>query len=68
MSMTDFCEFRELVLQEKGLQLLLRDIEDRDEFVNSVIAIGRECGFMLTRDDVDAAMLAGRRSWIERWV
>ena len=66
MSLDRFQPFRELVLQDPALQARLRDVVDRDEFIALVEQLGGERGYTFTGEDVNQAMQAGRRAWIER--
>jgi hypothetical protein len=60
--------FRELVHGDLALQDQLREPADAHSFVALVLRLGRERGFDFTEDDVNAAMQAGRRVWMERWI
>ncbi len=64
----DLERFRELVLRDFALQEQLREPADAHSFVALVLQLGRERGFDFTEDDVNAAMQAGRRVWMERWI
>jgi len=41
---------------------------DRAEFTSLAIRLGHQHGARFTAGDVDAALQAARRSWIERWI
>ena len=58
--------FRELVLDDDGLRERLRAIEDRDAFIESMVAAGRDRGCAFTADEVRAELRAAQRSWHER--
>jgi Nif11 domain len=60
--------FRLLVLQDQSLQNQLRDLDDRDEFIVRAIELGRLHDYDFTEADVNEAMQAGRRAWLERWI
>ena len=60
--------FRELVLRDPALQEQLREPAETEGFVALVLQLGRARGFTFTADDVTAAMQAGRRVWMERWI
>jgi len=68
MSLESFEQFRTLVLQDQSLQERLRATTDRNTFLDLVVQMGEERGFQFTAQDVDAAMQASRRAWIERWI
>ena len=44
----------------------LLPIEDRRLFLDDVLSIAREAGYLFAADDLEATMLANRRRWIER--
>jgi len=60
--------FRDLVFEDVSLQQRLRQVSDRTLFVELVVRLGEECGFNFNARDVDDALRANRRAWIERWV
>ena len=60
--------FRALVLEDVGLQEELRDIVDRELFVARVQQLGAARGCRIAAGDVEEAIRAGRRGWLERWV
>ncbi len=68
MISTSFEAFRQQVLQDTTLQARLRDIADRRLFITMVVALGLECGYQFTAEDVTQAMHANRRAWQERWI
>jgi len=68
MSKTVFEEFRAKVLADSSLRDELQNINERDEFVQRVVKLATEQGFELSVDNVENAMNAGRRAWIERWI
>jgi hypothetical protein len=68
MSQEDFEKFRLVVLENLSLQRHLREFGEREEFIRRTIEAGAECGFDFTTEDVQNAMRAARRDWIERWI
>ena len=68
MAQEQLDRFRDLVLQDSGLQAELRDILDPTAFVARVVELGRERGYEFSAAEVEAAMQAERRAWIERWI
>lgn len=68
MISTNFETFRQQVLQDAALQAQLRDLADQRLFIAKVVALGQECGYPFTVEDVIQAMHANRRAWLERWV
>lgn len=57
-----------MALADPGLQGRLHAIEDKAEFTTAVIGLAADAGFEIDGDDVEEAMKAGRRAWIERWI
>jgi predicted ribosomally synthesized peptide with nif11-like leader len=68
MSQENFEQFRQLVLQDTGLQEQLRAISDRDQFVSLTQRLGEERGYSFTIEDVLEALRVNHRAWIERWL
>jgi hypothetical protein len=60
--------FRELVLEDRGLAEELRDIVDRQLFVDRVVQLGRERDCRFAPEDVDEGLRAAGRAWLERWI
>jgi hypothetical protein len=58
-----FDEFRELVLSDRKLQAKLRDITDRSQFIEQVVALAQDRGIDLDPSDVDEALRIGRTDW-----
>ena len=54
------------VVADPVLVARLLPIEDRRLFLEQTLNIAREEGYLLTREELEAAMLANRRRWIER--
>jgi len=67
MSQENFERFRQQVLGDAALQLELREVTNQEIFVQRVRQLGEERGYSFTVEEVEAAMRAGRRVWIERW-
>ena len=63
-----FEPFRRLVLREPALQQELSGIGRRDDFIRRTVELGGERGFRFIAGDVEAALLAARKSWMERWI
>ena len=68
MSQEQFEQFRNVVLEDLSLQKQLRAFTGRDTFIPCVVKLGAERGFQFTAEDVEDAMNASRRVWIERWI
>ena len=65
---SDFEQFRQLVLREPSLQHELRAPSSLLAFFELTVQLGAERGYHFTAADVQAALHASRRAWLERWV
>jgi hypothetical protein len=63
-----FDQFREMVLQDLSLQTALASTTDRAAFNALVERLGQERSFEFNASDVEDALRAARRSWIERGI
>ena len=68
MSTESFEQFRQIVLQDVALQERLRATTDPRSFVDLLVRVGDERHCHFTPEDVQAAMRASRKRWIERWI
>lgn len=68
MPSSDWECFRELVLHDHALQQQLRETPDWTNFLALVLRLGAERGFRFAAADVEHAMHAARRAWLERWL
>lgn len=68
MTQTDLEKFRRLVLTDAELQAQLWQTRERDAFIALVVRLGAERDCQFTPQDVQAALDAGRRAWLERWL
>ncbi len=66
MAQADFERFRAQVLRDPELQAQLRDLQDRELFIQRVVALGQEHGYSFGAAEVASALQASRRAWIER--
>lgn len=64
----DFDPFRRMVLSEPTIQEELGAISDLRAFLSHTVELGRKHGFDFLEDDVEAALQAARRKWMERWI
>jgi hypothetical protein len=64
----DLERFRLLVWQDPLLHEELCDILDRRLFIDKVVSLGAARGCGIAEADLEEAMRAGRRSWLERWI
>jgi len=65
MSLESFEQFRQLVLQDQSLQAQLRATPDLRSFFDLVARQGAARGYQFTVEDVEAAMRASRRAWLQ---
>jgi mannose-6-phosphate isomerase-like protein (cupin superfamily) len=63
-----FARFRSLVLADPSLQEFLDEELDPERFAARAVALGRARGLRFGAAEVHAALSAGRRAWIERWI
>ncbi|MCX6982623.1 MAG: Nif11-like leader peptide family natural product precursor [Verrucomicrobia bacterium] len=63
-----FAEFRQMVLADPALQGQLAGLAGHAAFVTRTVELGRDRGFAFHPADVEAALQAARRAWIERWI
>jgi hypothetical protein len=68
MSTESFEQLRQIVLQDVALQERLRATTDPRIFVDLVVQVGDERDCHFKPEDVQAAMRASRKRWIERWI
>ncbi len=58
-------QFRQLVLRDSAVQQQLRATPDRTAFIELMVSLGRESGYGFTAQEVDEALHASRREWLE---
>jgi len=63
-----FDEFRRRVLADPMLLERLRRTSDVAQFIRAAVEAAREMNIELSGDEIDSALCAARRNWIERWV
>ena len=68
MIASNITQFRELIFSDPALTLQLYAITTKADFTSAAINIASLNGILLAEADVDAAMNAGARSWLERWI
>jgi quercetin dioxygenase-like cupin family protein len=64
-ALEDFCNS---VFDDVSLQERLRQVSDRELFIDLVVQLGDDRGFSFNAQDVDETLRANRRAWIERWL
>lgn len=65
---TGLARFRTIVLADPALQGQLRGLPSRAQFVGRVVELAERAGCPVTEADVEEALTACRRSWLERWI
>lgn len=60
--------FRQRVLADPALLEQLRRTRDPADFISASIQAAHEMGITLTPAEMEKALRAARREWIERWV
>jgi hypothetical protein len=60
--------FRHVVLCDQDLQEQLRETPDKESFLDLMITLGHARGYQFSIADVEAALLAAHRTWLERWI
>ncbi|MGA9994256.1 MAG: Nif11-like leader peptide family natural product precursor [Pyrinomonadaceae bacterium] len=68
MTQESFEQFRHLVFQDRALQKMLKETADIESFKALVVRLGVESGYGFTLEDVEEALRASRRVWLERWI
>jgi len=68
MTTAHLAEFQQQVLHDAALQEPLREITDRVAFMDAVVRLGNVNGYTFTTEEVETAMRANQRGWLERWV
>lgn len=68
MSTASFEQFRQLVLNDPALQQQLRSTPNMQAFLDLTVQLGVEHGYDFSIDEVQAALQASRRAWLERWI
>jgi hypothetical protein len=63
-----FDAFRARVLAEPAVLERLRQTNGNEEFISATVDVAREMGFEMTREEIEAALQAARRDWMERWL
>ena len=61
-------EFRQRVLGNEVWLDRLRATDGLRQFVDTCLMAAREFGIELSPDEIESALNAARREWIERWV
>jgi hypothetical protein len=65
---SEFDRFRRVVMGDSKLQGQLMGNMDRNQFISLMVGLGEQHGARFTPGDVDAALQAARREWIEQQI
>jgi hypothetical protein len=68
MTQTTFDAFYQWVLEDPALQVKLRELTEREAFIQGVVALGQAHGYCFSAEAVTMTMQANRRAWLERWI
>ncbi len=68
MTASNITQFHELIFSDSALALRLYSITVREDFIATTIEMALANGIALTEADVAAAISAGSRGWLERWI
>ena len=60
--------FRHDVLNDEQRQRILRDTPDKTSFMSAIMKLAQDGGYDFSFSDVEEAISAARRTWIERWL
>lgn len=64
----DLHKFREVLFADTALQETLWNIDDNARFTEVIMVEASKLGLEVTADDMESAVRAGNRRWIERWI
>lgn len=59
--------FHRLLAVDPSLSATLQALHDPEAFINQTLALAAERGLSFSREELEAAMRKGRRSWNEQW-
>jgi hypothetical protein len=65
---SEFLEFQRRVVQEEELFARLAQVTDPAAFATLAVQLGAERGFSFGAEEVRGALLAARRTWMERHI
>lgn len=64
----DFQKLREMVLKDVCLQKNLQAIMNQENFIKTLVELGREYDLQIENEDILRVMQENRRVWVERWI
>ena len=65
---SQFIRFRDFVGADAERSTRLSAITNSAAFVQESVRMGQDAGFQFDASDVESAMKAGRRAWVEQWI
>ena len=65
--MTPFAELRAIILNDPALMEQFTAAPNEADLFAQVISLGRQRGLHVTISELEGAIRANRRSWLERW-
>lgn len=68
MAIDDLEKLRQMVLADTTQQERLYSLDTRAEFIDEVVLLGHSLGYSITPEEVQEAIQAGVRTWLERWI
>lgn len=68
MSKDNLNKFCVLVLSDLNLQIQLKDLSEREDFITRIIELGANAGFEIVREDIELQLRENRSLWHERWI
>jgi mannose-6-phosphate isomerase-like protein (cupin superfamily) len=60
--------FRQLVIKDLALQEQLREKTEKVSFITFFVQLGKQHGYTFGVEEVEEALRASHRTWIERWI
>lgn len=61
-------QFRQLVFSDAQLRAALCQFSSDEAFAAGAIELASRQGILLSAQEVDQALAAGQREWLERWL
>jgi spore germination protein YaaH len=67
-NISELQRFQQDVLADPNLQRLLRETTGKERFMEQLRELAEERGYRFTEVEVENAMRAAMRTWLERWI
>jgi hypothetical protein len=68
LSREQWARFRDLVIADPSLQADLQRHTELPPFIADIVRLAATHGLVVDETDVQDALNAARRSWLERWI